>query len=375
MERQFVLSTVGISLLRRMTRDREEQETLIRISNERELPAEPQELVDRLAKSALEELRKGDIEQRRRLSAELNGLYALYDGDLSAGCNDFHWLITTDTTLGQRSAEVIHIFLAEQGLGQIQVFYPPGLSTASTAHFSQGMQRLLTQCEETIARYKDSKYQVVFNLTGGFKSLQGYLSIIGMFYADEIVYIFEGSSELLRIPRLPIQVDPRPIQAHTAQFAMMATGHVLPYEEVSALPEGLLMVDSRGDAAISDWGLLVWNRLKRELLGEALLPFPRIVYESPFRKDFAGAQKHDRLQLQETLAKVAWLLEESKGDTARLKQDGGLQYENYKNKRDRAGTPIGHFRVSQALRVSCVSKGGRLYLRRFGREPDVNSNP
>jgi CRISPR/Cas system-associated protein Csm6 len=48
---------------------------------------------------------------------------------------------------------------------------------------------------------------VVFNLTGGFKSVQGFLQAISSFYADETIYIFQFSSELLQIPRLPIKLD------------------------------------------------------------------------------------------------------------------------------------------------------------------------
>ena len=48
--------------------------------------------------------------------------------------------------------------------------------------------------------YRQSHYRVVFNLVGGFKSLQGYMNTLGMFYADEIIYIFEApTADLIRI--------------------------------------------------------------------------------------------------------------------------------------------------------------------------------
>lgn len=365
MNDQFVLSTVGISLFLRLVKD-SERSKLNRISNEKNLPDEDQEWINRLSEEALNALKQGNVDNRRYLSAEINGLYALYEGDLLGAQNDLHWLISTDTYLGRQAANVVERFLKEQGIAQVEVYPPPGLSTASAEFFSQGMQHLLRWCEDTIPRYKEKGYRIIFNLTGSFKSLQGHLNIVGMFYADEIAYIFEGSTSLLRIPRLPIQVDPKPIQAYAAQIAMMSVGQVLPYEQVSALPEGLLEIDSAGNAIISDWGHLIWNRLKNDLLEQTLLPFPRLVYLPSFRRDFEQARPQDKVRLQETLARVAYMLEEASGDTTVLKQHGGLRYDNYVNKRDEERHPIGHFRVSRRLRVSCVSKGGKLYLRHFG---------
>ena len=375
MTSQFVLSTVGISLLLKMCEGQEWRSRLNRISNEKDLTGKDRAFVDELTQKALNMLRQSDVDQRRKLSAELNGLYALYNDNLSQARNDFHWLISTDTYVGRKAAEILKAFLSEQGVSTVQHYAPDKLSTASPDSFSKGMQHLLKWCEDTIPGYKEKGYYVVFNLTGGFKSLQGHLNIIGMFYADSLVYIFEGSSSLLRIPRLPIQIDPRPIRAYATQFAMMAAGHILSYEQVAALPGGLLERDQHGNTSISEWGLLVWNRLKSELLGESLLPFPRLVYLPSFIRDFERAQTQDRIRLQETLAEIATILEENEGNAAKLKQHGGLQYDNYVNKRDEEGRPIGHFRVSRGLRVSCVYKGGKLYLRQFGKEPEVNANP
>jgi hypothetical protein len=57
-----------------------------------------------------------------------------------------------------------------------------------------------------------------------------------------------------------------------------------------------------------------------------------------------------------------------------LKADPGLQYDNYTGK-SREGQPIGHFRLDQGRRASCVSNGGHLFLRHFGSHDCVNDNP
>lgn len=375
MESRFVLSTVGISILLQMAEDREQQDLLNRVSNDKNI-IDPSllEIVKNLSEKAKEVLQKGNIKSHRNLSAELNGLYGLYGDDLSKDSVDVHWLIATDTTLGRYTANVVKEFLESKSFTQVQVYPPENLSTVSSHQFVQGMQHLMKWCEETIPGYKERGYQVIFNLTGGFKSLQGYLNIVGMFYADEIVYIFERSAELLRIPHLPIQIDPTPIQNYATQLAMMEHGHMFPVDELSGLPDGMLDID-KGDAIISDWGLLVWNRLRSDIFQKALLPFPRLVYLPEFHRFFERADRQERVKLQESLAKIAYLLEGSGGNTAKLKGDGGVLYENYQHQQDPQGKPIGHFRVSLGLRVSCTAKDGKLYLRKFGKEPDVNRNP
>jgi len=374
-DRKFVLSTVGISVLLNVLDPSEEtlRQKLNKAANERQLADELVHEVDELAERAKDLLRKDDVQKNRRLSAELNGLYGIYQGDLSAGKSDMHYLVATDTALGRKAADVICTFLRENGF-KVDVYIPEDLTTAAPSAFSKGMKKLIRWCEDTIPGYRDTGYRVVFNLTAAFKSLQGYLSIMGMFYADEMIYIFETGSQLLSIPRLPLQVDINALREFCKELAMMAQGHIFPYEQVKNIPAGLLETDDEGGATLSDWGELIWNRVKQDLLGKDLLPFPRLEYTDTFRKDFKDAARKERAELQEVLAKVSGILEDKHGDTSALKRDGGLQYDVYTNKYTNDGRPIGHFRVSQSRRVSCTAEDGALRLRYYG-EHSINENP
>ncbi|BCX02773.1 MAG: hypothetical protein KatS3mg053_0711 [Candidatus Roseilinea sp.] len=375
-DRRFIVSTVGISTFLNVLDDSEEdnwRSRLNRAANDQHLSGELADKADELAERATVSLNQGDVSSRRRMSAELNGLYGIYEGDLSVGKADMHYLIATDTALGRKAADVICAFLRESGLS-VDVYVPNDLSTATPAAFSKGMKQLIHWCESTIPGYRDAGYRVVFNLTAAFKSLQGYLNIMGMFYADEMIYIFETGRQLLSIPRLPLQVDIGALREHRLELAMMAQGHIFAREQVTSIPASLLDIDEQGNASLSDWGLLVWNRVRRELLGEDLLPFPRLQYTDHFRHDFKRASQAERAELQEVLAKVSGLLEDSHGDTAPLKRDGGLQYDIYTGKSTKDGQPIGHFRVSQSRRVSCTAEDGALRLRRYG-EHSINDNP
>jgi putative CRISPR-associated protein (TIGR02619 family) len=351
-DRKFVLSTVGISVLLNVLDASEEawRQQLNRAANERQLADELAHKVDELVERAKALLCEGDVQKNRRLSAELNGLYGIYQGNLSAGKSDMHYLVATDTALGRKAADVICAFLRENGLN-VDVYVPDDLSTADPSTFSRGMKDLIHWCENTIPGYRDAGYRVVFNLTAAFKSLQGYLNIMGMFYADEMVYIFETGSQLLSIPRLPLQIDINALRESRMELAMMAQGHIFPFEQVASIPDGLLEIDNQESATLSDWGALVWNRVRQDLLGGDLLPFPRLQYTDTFRRDFKDAARKDRAELQEVLAKVSGILEDNRGDTSALKRDGGLQYDVYTNKYTKDGRPIGHFRVSQSKLV------------------------
>ncbi len=378
MPRRFVLSTVGMSpFLNVIGSDEGEwRGRLNRLSNAADLSQDPEaaEKVDELELRAQELLETGDVKKRRRNSAELNGIYGLYDNRLSDGGQDVHFLIATDTALGKRSAGLIERFMQKQGLN-VAVFAPRGLNTASIQGFTGGMKNLLMWCEETIPGFRDAGYEVVFNLTAAFKSLQGYLNIVGMFYADRMVYIFETSDRLLSIPQLPIQIDVEGLQRHADKLALLAANAVLPVHELGGVPEALLDADEQGSAMISDWGLLVWNRMKSRILGDRLIQFPYIKYETSFNKDFSNASPQERIALQETLATANAFLLEAKGDCAALKRHGSLQYDNYTGKKAVRGRPIGHFRISQGARVSCIAEGGVLKLRHFGAHDYVNDNP
>lgn len=377
MAHQFILTTVGISLLINCLTKAERDEgwvtKLNRQANAQELPLEVKNMVEQLAARTQAELDSGDVACRRRLSAELNGLYGLYDSQLQRAIGDVHILVTTDTALGIQSSRIIEMFLRRAGMGNVQCWIPRQLSSADNLRFSHGIKDLLRQCEETIPGYRESGYRIVFNLTGAFKSLQSYLNIAGMFYADEIVYIFEGSDQLLRIPRLPIQVDTGKLREHRVPLALLDVGAIVEQVELPDLPEGLLEVDQHGHATLSEWGRLIWNRARRELLGDQLLEFPHLVPEDSFRRDFDRASVEERFDLHLTLAQVSNLLQD--GGVSRLKQDSGLQYEDYVRSKTHNGQPIGHFRLTQSRRVSCVADGKTLRLRHFGNHDQVNDNP
>ena len=210
--------------------------------------------------------------------------------------------------------------------------------------------------------------------------VQGYLNIIGMFYADRLVYIFESSPtegvpELLSIPKLPIRLDTEALHTHAPTLALLSAGAAFRREEIATIPEALLRVNVNGEATFSEWGDLVWNRMRQDILAGPLLTFPYLQYEPSFRKDFEKATRSQRIAVQDTLAEASAFLLLEEGDLQVLRAHGGLQYDNYTSQRTDNKPPIGHFRMAGGDRVSCTAESGSLRLRHFGVHDYVNERP
>lgn len=365
---RLVVSTVGTSLLTAHAGEHRSR-LQVDLANERELERADELLVNTIAALAEATLAGGDIKAIRKKSAELNGIYALYDNQIARSARDTHFLITTDTVLGRRAGDLVAAHLKPHAAVS-QVFAPPYLTAAGTEGFETGSKELIHWCAEHIPGYP--RHHVIFNLVGGFKALQGYLNTIGMFYADEIVYLFEGdNANLIRIPRLPIQIDLETLKPFAVQLAMMAEGETMvSVAELDGLSHALYDYNKDGEAIFSRWGSLIWSQVGDELLSGLPLAFPRFSYAPSFLKDWERISTHDRPKYQETLAKAARLFGEGNGDLVTLRADGGLKYENYAQKGG-----IGHFRVTQALRISCIVENGTLVLRHVGAHDYVNNNP
>jgi putative CRISPR-associated protein (TIGR02619 family) len=375
--KKLIVSPVGMSMFLNIL-DSDEQTVwrtrLNRLSNRSELNGDDLQKLTELKTRAQTRLQESSIAECRRMSAELNGLWGLYS-ETKHDRADHHILIGTDTFIGKQAVEVIETYLRDKDF-VVESIIPKKLNADSTDDFSNGMKDLLNECQARIPHYRRSGYEVIFNLTAALKALQSYLNIVGMFYADRLVYIFSGSDQLMTIPRLPVKIDTDRIVSHANEFAFLAAGGSLPIKKLSEIPEALLKRKPDNTMELSEWGVLVWNTVKDDILSKTLLDFPWLTYEKSFRRDFDSTTPSFRIRLQEKLAFVSCFLELDAGNPAILKTDGGIQYDNYSGKKLQDGTPIGHFRLNNSDRVSCtMPKNGGLLLRHCGPHDYVNNNP
>ena len=314
--RTLIVSTSGTSLLTNLAG--EARRTVIRYANAHrpeDIPAPDRERLRSLLDDAATRLADANRATLQRLSAELNGLLHLFPQWPPERSKTRHWLLATDTWLGMSAAERIAEALEGQGQA-VEVKRIPGLRTDSLDDFQDAVSELARLCAQEMAGMRQGGWRVIFNLTGGFKSVQGFMQALGMIYADESVYVFEGSNELLRIPRLPVDLDAMTIvREHQQVFRRLDAGLPVNTSDVETLSPTLYMAID-GEATLSLWGDAVWAQARDELLSERLWPpvSPRLKYGEHFERtveDGCAGEANRLKQVNEQLLKLARHLEDS----------------------------------------------------------------
>lgn len=298
MARHLILSTVGTSLLTNSNPD--QRKFLGKTANlkDGELTAEQRRCIDNALAISRQRLLDAKQDAIPELSAELNGLYRFYAGRLAptdGDAPDYHMLICTDTFQGSAIGYMICDWLLDRGF-PAEARVVQGLNTSGVETFRMALSELARQCGDAVSDYRDAGYLVVFNLTGGFKSINGFMQALGMLHADECIYVFETQAELLRLPRLPIKPDPEGIVGrHLQVFRQLDYGRNLPADACRAIPETLLFqVDDR--VILSDWGRAVWIGCRDRYYRKDLQPplSPRLRFDDRVKKA-AVALPPDRL--------------------------------------------------------------------------------
>lgn len=205
-------------------------------------------------------------------SAEIHTLIRLYgEGWPQEARGETLVLLHTDTHIGRRAAEAVQGWLEAQDV-HATLHRMLRLTTASTAAFEAGMHEVVNWCAETDQDWRQKGVRVVYNLSGGFKSWQGYMSALGMLFADELVYIFETGHELIRIPLLPLQFD---LEDLGTQIDLLRRMHhePVPAEEAAVLKEALLQAHE-GQAGLSVLGEMLFVQCAKRVYPQRILPSP-----------------------------------------------------------------------------------------------------
>jgi putative CRISPR-associated protein (TIGR02619 family) len=237
------------------------------------------------------------LEDLKKMSAELNGLITYHNSQIPSGTPEQHYLLVSDTYQGKEVGKMVAAWLESKGIPAQEVAIPD-LTTSDAEAFRLAMSELIQWSDETLTGYRQQNWRVIFSLTGGFKGVNGFLQTIGMFYAHESVYIFQGSSQLLRIPQLPITLDKEgAVGEHLTTFRKLEQGFPVTPQEWETIPETLLFqVDN--EATLSVWGDLVWRQAKPIYYEQQLLPplSTRLKYAKAFEREIAQLRR-DRIAI------------------------------------------------------------------------------
>ncbi len=117
------------------------------------------------------------------------------------------YLIATDTIESVLICEILKKLLDEKN---ITVVFEAKKDTIrelqikDNNHFESGLKNLISKFHDISNKKYDD---MVLNITGGYKVIIPYLTMIGEILEIPIYYIFENSNELILVPQLPIAFD------------------------------------------------------------------------------------------------------------------------------------------------------------------------
>ncbi len=312
----LVVSSCGTSLLTNGA-DEALRRLLLGAADRRadELAAAERRAIEARLEAARAALRVADEAGAGRAAAELNALLALA-GEMPAAARPVrHLLIHTDTFQGAGAAAVLGGWLEARGEA-VTLRGVAGLRLADPAVFRLALADLARTLADELPGWRRAGWRIVFNLTGGFKAVQGFLQTLGSILADEVVYVFEGGGRLLRVPRLPVRFAlDEALEAHVGVFRRLAAGYRLPTEAAAGLPE-TLVIEIEGEALLSEWGHAAWVAVRDRLLGEALLPplSAKLVLADRFRRAAKALPAARRAELNHRLDQLSALLDNVAGN-------------------------------------------------------------
>lgn len=304
---QYILTSVGLSSITNGLRDVFSPKEIYKNSNKQkdEIDKEFLEKFEVEFDKLKNKILSFNEKELSLLSAEINSLlkYNRFEK------NDIHTLLCTDTYLGKKASELVEVFLKSKNL-TVNIYTQKDLRTDEIENFHIALADLTENLSQELQGYIDSNYEIVFNLTGGFKSVNSFLQTMASLYANKSIYIFEGSNELLEIPRLPIKVDEEFIVENYNIFRSLELGILVDEKKVEKLHKTLVLkIDN--EYSLSAWGEMVWQKVKNKIYKEKLIePLQRdkIIYSKRFKKEFESLNPSEKLQLNKSIDKLERLV-------------------------------------------------------------------
>jgi putative CRISPR-associated protein (TIGR02619 family) len=186
--------------------------------------------------------------------------------------NDRVILIASDTIDGKLSAELAQTFLTEREIClEVEIKVIRGLQAIDASLFQrEGLKNLLAFL---VSRGNED---IVLNLTGGFKSVVPYLSLIGMLFNKPVRYIHEDSEDVITLSNLPILMNDNLLLLVEDKLRKIEKETSIQKDEWQAGIDfndrrfDALIEETRGQVTLSGLGLLFWERFKLDYPEELL---------------------------------------------------------------------------------------------------------
>ncbi len=303
----LMISTCGTSILTNQTSD-DLRKLLNQYSNVKEpteCPENHRQMIKYHLTQRLTDILESSEHDLAKFSAEMNALLKFYGDNRKNQKQDMHILIHTDTWLGRETGNTLRAILEKQGFS-VDTPIIKDLRTKNVQEFQLALSELAQWATTDLKAYKNKNYKIIFNLTGGFKSIQGFMQSLAMLYADESIYVFETGKELLRLPRLPIKLDAEEVVRANSKV-LRALSLNLPYSQLlTNLPETwLLEIDN--ETTLSPWGEVIWQDYKDKIYANSLLDSPtdRIKFAPSFIDSLKKIESDRYILLNQQIDKLA----------------------------------------------------------------------
>ncbi len=182
------------------------------------------------------------------------------------------YLLTTDTVLSVLSAQLIKNWFDDYKNNNITIYFNKKqdiieyLQIDNINNFKQGLINLNTRYYQIAGNniLSEQFSDVILNVTGGYKGIIPYLTILGQVNKSQIKYIFENTGVLITIPQIPIQLNEEIFEKHW-EILSKIENEILNkndhYQLVTDL-ESCFEIDIQGNFMFNYLGDALWNRYK-----------------------------------------------------------------------------------------------------------------
>lgn len=147
-------------------------------------------------------------ENLRFAGAEIHSIESIIKQNIIEKCEEL-FLLISDTAQGELAGNVIAEYF-KNIFGKIRIITIKGLDGSRLDVFKDEGLRNLTKVSAEIIRTKQkSGEKCIINATGGYKAQISFAGLIGQAFKVPVYYLFEGFSDVIELPSMPVTVDYR----------------------------------------------------------------------------------------------------------------------------------------------------------------------
>jgi putative CRISPR-associated protein (TIGR02619 family) len=265
--KQVIVSSVGISILSILDKDKWSPMAGVSIDREMEFI----QLMDELMSQLKEKSNQLSLED---LGAEISSL-----DKMGVQSGDKLYFLTSHTLDGKLVGQILKQIAEDVWQVEANYITVEGLQVYDANEFClTGIPNLVDKVTEVFDKYPSSEYKRVLNTTGGYKATGLYLTILGMIEGVVVKYVFERAKQIIEMPATPVYFDIESLYRLGINNVSKMVRHKIDEEELKKLTgrnmkmlreefKDVLVYEPDGTVTLSPLARLVYLKLVRENSG------------------------------------------------------------------------------------------------------------